>query len=91
MDHLPLFAKAGAVIPVAVGAPECIEDITEIKLEVFPGNGTFTHYEDDGETMGYENGEIHALKITVKGHEVKQTVIHNGYEAPDRLEVEFKA
>ena len=91
MDHLPLFAKAGAIIPVAVGDPECIEDIVDVKLEVFPGSGTFTHYEDDGETMGYEQGEIHELKITVKGREVKQTVIHNGYAAPSELEVEFKA
>ena len=91
MDHLPLFAKAGAIIPVSVGNPECVEDITEVKLEVFPGSGTFTHYTDDGETMGYENGELHALKITVKGHEVKQTVTLNGYAAPDQLEVEFKA
>ena len=91
MDHLPLFAKAGAVFPVSVGAPESIEDIQEVKLEVFPGSGTFTHYTDDGETLGYENGEIHALKIAVRGHEVKQTVIKNGYAAPSELAVEFKA
>ena len=91
MDHLPLFAKAGAVFPVSVGAPECIEDIQEIKLEVFPGNGSFTHYTDDGETMGYRSGELHALKITVKGHEVKQTVTMDGYAAPSELMVEFKA
>ena len=89
--HAGLFAKAGAVFPVSVGAPESIEDIQEIKLEVFPGSGTFTHYTDDGETMGYENGEIHALKITVKGHEVKQTVLMDGYAAPSELMVEFKA
>ena len=91
MDHLPLFAKAGAVFPVSVGAPESIEDIQEIKLEVFPGNGTFTHYTDDGETMGYQSGELHALKITVKGHDVKQTVTQDGYAAPSELMVEFKA
>ena len=90
MDHLPLFAKAGAVFPVAVGEPECIEDITDVKLEVFPGSGTFTHYEDDGETMEYLGGAIHALKVTVRGREVKQTVTMNGYAAPDQLEVEFK-
>jgi alpha-glucosidase len=91
MDHLPLFAKAGAIFPVSVGAPECIEDITEIKLEVFPGSGTFTHYTDDGETMGYQSGKLHALKITVKGHDVKQTVTQDGYAAPSELMVEFKA
>jgi hypothetical protein len=41
--------------------------------------------------MGYEQGQLHELKITVRGHEVKQTVIRNGYEAPSELAVEFKA
>ena len=91
MDHLPMFAKAGAVIPVAVGNPECVEDITEIELEVFPGNGSFTHYTDDGESMDYANGGIHELKITVRGKNVTQTVVKNGYEAPDQLNVVFKA
>ncbi|MBQ7099317.1 MAG: DUF5110 domain-containing protein, partial [Oscillospiraceae bacterium] len=91
MDHLPLFARAGAIIPVSVGNPESVEDITEVRLEIFPGNGTFTHYTDDGETMGYQNGELHALKITVKGHEVRQTVVMDGYAAPSELMVEFKA
>ncbi len=90
MDHLPLFAKAGAIIPVAVGNPECVEDIREVKLEIFPGNGVFVHYTDDGETMDYEKGALHALKINVRGHEVKQTVLKNGYEAPSELTVEFR-
>ena len=91
IDHLPLFAKAGAIIPVAVGEPECVEDITEVALEVFPGNGSFTHYTDDGESMEYANGAIHALKVTVKGHSVTQTVVKDGYAAPAELEVIVKA
>ena len=91
MDHLPLFARAGAVIPVAVGNPECIEDITEVALEVFPGSGSFTHYTDDGESLDYAAGGIHALKIKVSGRTVTQTVVHNGYDAPAELEVIFKA
>ena len=55
MDHLPLFAKAGAIIPVSVGTPECVEDIVDVKLEVFPGNGTFPLHRrrrDDGLRAG---------------------------------------
>ena len=89
-SHFPN-SRTGAIIPVSVGTPECVEDIVDVKLEVFPGNGTFTHYTDDGETMGYEQGQLHELKITVRGHEVKQTVIRSGYEAPSELAVEFKA
>ena len=86
-----MFAKAGAIIPVAVGSPECVEDINEVALEVFPGNGSFTHYTDDGETMAYAEGAIHALKVTVKGHNVTQTVVKDGYAAPSELMVTFKA
>ena len=91
MDKPPLFARAGAVIPVAVGNPECVEDITEVVLEVFPGKGSFTHYTDDGESMDYASGKIHALNIKVSGKTVTQTVIQNGYEAPAELPVVFKA
>ena len=91
MDKLPLFARAGAVIPVAAGNPECVEDITEVVLEVFPGKGSFTHYTDDGESMDYASGKIHTLNIKVSGKTVTQTVIQNGYEAPAELPVVFKA
>ena len=91
IDRLPLFAKAGTILPVAAGCPECVEDITEIRLEIFPGTGSFTHYTDDGETTDYESGAIHALKITVRGHEVRQTVVKDGCAAPGELMMEFKA
>ena len=91
MDHLPLFAKAGAIIPVAVGSPECIEDIRDVALEVFPGNGSFLHYTDDGETMAFADGAMHTLKITVHGRKVTQQVIRDGYDAPSSLEVLLKA
>ena len=32
-----------------------------------------------------KDGALHALKITVKGHEVKQTVILDGYAGPPPL------
>ena len=91
MDHLPLFAKAGAVIPVSVGNPQSTDEINEVALEVFPGSGRFTHYSDDGETMDYAEGKLHALKVTVKGRNVTQAVVKDGFEAPAELAVVFKA
>ena len=37
------------------------------------------------------DGALHALKITVKGHDVKQTVPQDGYAAPSQLMVEVTA
>ena len=91
LDTMPLFARAGAILPVSVGDPQCVEEITEIQLEVFPGNGTRIHYSDDGETLAYRDGALHRLEIKVRGREVSQKVLQNGFEAPDALEVIWKA
>ena len=91
LNKLPLFAKAGAVLPVSVGKPQSTDEITQVALEVFPGKGGVTHYTDDGETMAYQDGAYHALRVTVRGTQVTQTVTHNGYEAPAQLDVILKA
>lgn len=90
IDHLPLFAKAGAILPVCEGTPQSTDEISKIVLEIFPGNGSFVHYTDDGETMDYEKGRIHALKITVRGKVVTQSVVQAGYSGEDTLEVLWK-
>ena len=89
MDRMPLFAKAGAVIPTAKGEPQSVEDITEVVLEVFPGRGRYVHYTDDGETLDYRQGAVRKLTITVIGRNVTQTVTQDGYPGSDQLEVKW--
>lgn len=91
INKLPLFAKAGAILPVAVGQPQSTEDIKEIVLEVFPGIGHFVHYSDDGESNDYLDGAYHALEIFVRGSKVTQVAIHNGFSGNDQLNVTMKA
>ncbi len=90
LGQIPLFAKAGAAIPVAVGAPQCVEEITAMAWEVFPGQGRYVHYTDDGESMAYKDGAIHKLAIRVQGHTATQTVTQDGYAAPDALPLNWK-
>lgn len=89
IDRLPLFAKAGAILPVSVGRPQSTADISQVELEVFPGNGALRHYCDDGCSLAYTQGEYHALEIRVSGKKVTQTVIHDGYPGNDVLQVKF--
>lgn len=91
IDRMPLFAKAGAAIPAAVGTPQSTEEITEVMLEVFPGNGRYVHYMDDGETLAYRNGQLRKIQITVRGHHVEQAVISDGYPGPNALDVLMRA
>ncbi len=91
LDRMPIFAKAGSSIPVSVGKPQCVEDITEVELEAFPGRGSHIHYMDDGETLEYAQGALRKLKITVNGHSIHQKVIQDGYAGPDCLPCRWKA
>ncbi len=91
LERMPLFAKAGAVIPVATGKPQCVEDITQVVLEVFPGNGCYVHTMDDGETFGYRNGELRRIQVRVHGRKIEQKVTANGYPGPDSLDVNWMA
>lgn len=64
-DKLPLFVKAGSIVPVA--APlDFIEasSVFDITCKVF-GNGpaTFTLFEDDGTTFHYEQGRSNNLVL----------------------------
>jgi alpha-glucosidase len=89
IDRMPLFAKAGAIIPVSVGEPQSTADIETVCLEIFPGNGKMLHYTDDGESLEYQNGKVHVLEICVRGREVRQKVICSGFEAPESLAYSF--
>ncbi len=91
LERMPLFAKAGAVIPVAAGRPQSVEEITEEILEVFPGNGRWEHTMDDGETLNYRSGELRTIQVTVRGRQMTQKVVRDGYPGPDSLEAVWKA
>jgi alpha-glucosidase (family GH31 glycosyl hydrolase) len=54
---LPLYARAGAIIPFDPVRQYTAQPVTEpTTLRVFPGaNGNFVLYDDDGQSLGYRN------------------------------------
>lgn len=59
LDDIPVFAKAGAIVPLNSNVMEHVNNNPkELDLYVFSGgNNEFSLYEDDGETLGYLNGQ----------------------------------
>jgi len=49
MDSLPVFAKAGAILPISLDAGNDCGNPTHLLLRVFAGEGAFTLYEDAGD------------------------------------------
>lgn len=57
LDVLPIFVKAGAVIPMQPAMLYTGERKTDtLTLHVFPGSNHFTLYNDDGESLSYQKG-----------------------------------
>ena len=58
IDSIPVLAPAGAIIPMYKN--DRTNDLSleqPLEIHVFRGNGSYELYEDDGETMDFENGK----------------------------------
>jgi alpha-glucosidase len=65
LDTLPIFAKGGAIIPMQPEMKYLGEKpVNTITLDVFPqGSSRFELYEDDGESLAYQQGEYAITEI----------------------------
>lgn len=65
IDRLPLFVRAGSIIPmgpVVQHTGECNGE--ELEINVYPGRDTrFTLYEDEGDSYRYEQGEYSRIEF----------------------------
>jgi len=51
LDTIPIFIRSGAIIPTQPVLNYIGERMVDVTLEIYPGNGSFTLYEDDGITI----------------------------------------
>ena len=83
MDSIPVFAKAGAIIPLSGDAGNSVRNPEHMQLRLYRGNNTFTLYEDDGETCAFRQGDFSKTEITLAETEKTLTLcISGGAEKP---------
>ena len=64
IHKLPVFVKAGALIPMQPSKSHTKETSNTLILHVYKGeSSTFTFYEDDGETFDYQEGQYAKREI----------------------------
>jgi alpha-glucosidase (family GH31 glycosyl hydrolase) len=57
IDTIPLFVRAGSIIPLGSAVESTHEAQTIAKVRVYPGGDSdFTLFSDDGQTYAYEKG-----------------------------------
>ena len=64
-DHLPLYVKAGAVLPMGPEVQYASEKPwDDLQIRIYTGaDGSFTLYEDEGDGYGYEKGAFSTIRF----------------------------
>jgi alpha-glucosidase/alpha-D-xyloside xylohydrolase len=74
IDTLPLFVKAGSIVPLGSEVESAQQPQTIASIRVYPGaDGSFSLFQDDGKTYGYEKdgGSITKLTWNEAAHQLK--------------------
>ena len=66
LDRVPMFVRAGSIVPIGPEMEWTGEKAwDELELRVFPGaDGSFTLYEDEGDSNDYEQGQNTTIRLT---------------------------
>jgi len=76
LTTMPLYARAGAIIPLGPVKQYTSEKIDgPLTLQIYPGaNGNFFLYEDDGSTFNYHRGEWMGIQMAWNDHSRQLTL-----------------
>ncbi len=89
LEKLPIFVKAGGILPQQKVLNLGQETADRITLEIFPeGESSYDIYDDDGKSQDYESGEYAITDVTVKEADdrtlIKVAAPRGKYEVPER-------
>ena len=64
LDRIPIYAKAGSIIPFGPTVQSASDKADPIDLRIYPGSdGDFNLYEDEGDNYDYEHGAYSVIPI----------------------------
>ena len=73
LDRIPLFVKAGSIIPMGKIIQSTAEKSDTLEIRIYKGaNGEFTLYEDEGDNYNYEKGKY--SNISFRWNEKNQSL-----------------
>ena len=66
LDRVPMFVRAGSILPLGPEMQYVGEKSwDDLEIRIYPGaDGTFTLYEDEGDSYNYERGQYSEIRFT---------------------------
>ena len=76
IDIIPLYVKAGSIIPVGPSVQFATEKSwDDLQVRIYPGaDGEFTLYEDENDNYNYEKGKYTTVRMTWSNKDRKLTI-----------------
>jgi alpha-glucosidase len=75
LEIMPLYVRAGSILPfgpeIEYTGQKALDPLT---LEIFPGQGEFTLYEDDGQSFDYQRGVFCTTRFMMQQEGAKLTL-----------------
>ena len=91
IDTLPLFVRAGSIVPLGSAILSTTEQQAIASVRVYPGaNASFTLYSDDGKSYSYEKGVSSITRLS--WNDASRQFKHDGataWTSPDKAVVEI--
>lgn len=80
LDEVPVFLKSGAIIPMQPKMSYSNEKpVDPLILTIFPGNASSARlYEDEGNSLGYKNGQVASTPLRTERPDDRTLKIHIG-------------
>ncbi|WP_262315932.1 TIM-barrel domain-containing protein [Lacticaseibacillus parakribbianus] len=80
---LPLFVKGGTVLPLRPATLHVdVPREHALTFKLWGQQGTYRHYQDDGESFAYENGAYNRYEVAVTADQATVTLSHRSPEVP---------
>jgi alpha-D-xyloside xylohydrolase len=75
LDKIPLFVKAGSIIPMSPVVQYADQKIDSLEIRIYPGkNGTYVLYEDENDNYNYEKGSYSIILFSWNDFQKKLTI-----------------
>jgi alpha-D-xyloside xylohydrolase len=64
LDRLPLYVRAGSIVPLGPVVENADSQVTELEVRVYPGaDADFDYYSDAGDSYDYEKGQHRVIPM----------------------------
>lgn len=80
LSECPVYIRSGSIIPLFEKGYTNIDKTPDtLTLLLFPGEGSYIHYEDAGDGYGYIKGEYNLYEFTNHDGSLTYRLLHEGY------------